>query len=81
MAELFVMCPECGLRGTLTHSKQEFDDPESKCTHQAEPAECPRFRPALVAARRMLDLLEWRPKREEASSADFTRATPEPKNQ
>ena len=29
MAELFVMCSACGLRGTLTHSRQELLDPDT----------------------------------------------------
>jgi hypothetical protein len=59
MAELFVTCPECGLREELAHGHQEFDDPRGKCSHRLNPAKCPALRVPLIAARRMLDFLEW----------------------
>jgi hypothetical protein len=65
MAELFVMCSACGLRGTLAHSRQELLDPEGKCKEQRPPARCPHLRDVLTAAHRTLDLLEWHAKRAE----------------
>src|SRR5262249_34140740 len=44
MAELFVMCSACGLRGTLAHSRKELLDPEGKCKEQRPPARCPHLR-------------------------------------
>jgi hypothetical protein len=66
MAELFVMCSACGLRGTLAHSRQELLDPDDKCKHGRAPAKCPHLRDVLTAAHRTLDLLEWHAKRNEA---------------
>jgi hypothetical protein len=63
MPELFVMCSECGLRGTLAHSRQEFVDPEGRCKLGTKPAKCPHLRDVLIAAHRTLDLLEWHAKR------------------
>jgi hypothetical protein len=59
MAHIFVTCPECGIRGELTHSDQEFDGPKDDCKHHVNPAKCPSLRGPLIAASRMLDLLEW----------------------
>jgi hypothetical protein len=59
MAELIVTCPECGLRDELAHGDLKVDDPQGKCSHRLHPAKCPAFRVPLIAARRMLDLLEW----------------------
>jgi len=66
MAELFVMCSACGLRGTLAHSRQELLDPDGKCKQGRAPAKCPHLRDVLIAAHRTLDLLEWHAKRAEA---------------
>jgi hypothetical protein len=66
MAELFVMCSACGLRGTLAHSRQELLDPEGKCKQGRAPARCSHLRDVLAAAHRTLDLLEWHAKRAEA---------------
>jgi hypothetical protein len=70
MAELFVMCSACGLRGTLAHSRQELLDPEGKCKEQRPPARCPHLRDVLTAAHRTLDLLEWHAKREAFAGSD-----------
>jgi hypothetical protein len=70
MAELFVMCSTCGLRGTLVHSRQELLDPEGKCKQACAPAKCPHLRDVLTAAHRTLDLLEWHAKREAFSRSD-----------
>ena len=59
MAQLFVTCPECGLRGEVAHSDAELDDPAGKCKHHLKPATCPALRQPLVAANRILDLMEW----------------------
>ena len=59
MAQIFVTCPECGLRVELAHSDSEFDDPEGECKHHVNPAKCRSIRGPLIAASRMLDLLEW----------------------
>jgi hypothetical protein len=67
MPELFVMCPECGLRDRLAHSNQELDDPERKCKHGQKPANCSSLRTVLTASHRMLDYLEWQAKRDAAS--------------
>jgi hypothetical protein len=63
MAELFVMCSTCGLRGTLTHGRQELLDPQGKCKQKRAPAKCSHLRDVLTAAHRTLDLLEWHAKR------------------
>ena len=59
MAQLFVICPECGLRGEVAHSDEELDDPAGKCQHHLKPAKCPALRQPLVAANRILELMEW----------------------
>jgi hypothetical protein len=70
MAELFVMCSACGLRGTLAHSRQELLDPQSKCKQGRAPARRPHLRNVLTAAHRTLDLLEWHAKREAFAGGD-----------
>jgi hypothetical protein len=70
MAELFVMCSICGLRGTLAHSREELLDPEGKCKQTCAPAKCPHLRDVLTAAHRTLDLLEWHAKRAAFSLGD-----------
>jgi hypothetical protein len=59
MAELCVTCPECGLRGELAHSGQDFSDPAGSCKHFLNPATCPSLRIPLICARRLLENLEW----------------------
>jgi hypothetical protein len=76
MAELFVMCSTCGVRGTLAHSRQDLLDPEGKCKQGRPPAKCAHLRDVLAAAHRTLDLLEWHAKREAFSRSD--RERPEP---
>ena len=58
MAELFVTCPECGLREEFVHSEQLLADPQGQCSHRG-PSRCPALRVPLIAARHMLSLLEW----------------------
>ena len=59
MAQLLVTCPECGVRGELAHSGQEFNNPAGKCKHVLPPARCPSLRIPLLGARRVLEHLEW----------------------
>jgi hypothetical protein len=40
MAEMFVMCPECGLRAKLTRSDAKIVDAEGKCAHRNNLAHC-----------------------------------------
>ena len=70
MPELFVMCPECGLRGKLTYSKQDFDNAAGRCKQLVKPAKCTNLCELLISARRVLDLLEWQARRAQASVAD-----------
>jgi hypothetical protein len=41
MADMFVMCPECGLRAKLTRSDARVVDAEGECKHWINPANCP----------------------------------------
>ena len=59
MTELFVTCPECGLREELTHGHAEVDDPRRQCNHLLKPAKCPALRLPLISARRIFDFLDW----------------------
>jgi hypothetical protein len=70
MPELFVMCPECGLRGKLTYSKQEFGDAGGRCKQLVKPAKCSNLGEPLISARRVLDLLEWQARRAQVSVGD-----------
>jgi hypothetical protein len=62
MADFFVMCPECGLRGVLTDGQREFRDPDRQCKHRREPANCPSLRGTLSAAQRMFAYVKKEPK-------------------
>ncbi|MBV9235842.1 MAG: hypothetical protein JOZ94_08425 [Xanthobacteraceae bacterium] len=59
MAELIVTCPECGLRDELAHGHLKVNDPQGQCSYHLHPAKCPRLRVPLIAARRMLEFLDW----------------------
>jgi hypothetical protein len=59
MVHLSVTCSECGLRGELNHSRQEFDDPEGRCKYNLRPLECPALHAPLIGAVHILDLMEW----------------------
>jgi hypothetical protein len=59
MAELVVTCPECGLRDELAQGHLKVDDPQGQCSYHLHPAKCPGFRVPLIAARRMLEFLDW----------------------
>jgi hypothetical protein len=54
MAQMFVMCPECGLRAELTHGKQQIADPKGTCKHRQSPMSCPILAPSLNVLRQML---------------------------
>ncbi len=54
MAEVFVVCPDCGLRVKVTHSGQKITGDERKCKHRQDPMNCPELRPALLIARQAL---------------------------
>jgi hypothetical protein len=54
MAELFMMCPECRLRGTLTHSEQPFSDADRRCKQGLIPEQCQNLSGPISAVRRML---------------------------
>jgi nucleoid-associated protein YejK len=54
MAELFMMCVECGLRGTLAHSEQPFRDADRRCKQGFVPEQCPNLSGPISAVRRML---------------------------
>ena len=62
MAELFVACPECGLREKLTDSEQQITDDEGSCKHRQNPMNYPTLMPILSRARQAL--------REQNSEAD-----------
>jgi hypothetical protein len=59
MAQVTVTCSECGLRGALAQSGQEFSDPGGRCKHSLSAARCPSLRIPLMGARRVLENLEW----------------------
>ncbi len=52
MAEIFVACPECGLRVRVTSQGDELRDAKSKCNHRQNPFICPMLQPALAKGRR-----------------------------
>ena len=54
MAEVFVVCPECGLRAKVTNSGQKIIGDERKCKHRQNPMNCPELTPALSTARQAL---------------------------
>ena len=52
MAELFVMCPECGLNAKLAPGEPQIKDDEGLCKHRQNPVSCPILGPILDAMRR-----------------------------
>jgi hypothetical protein len=52
MAELFVMCPECGLNAKLAPGEPQINDEEGLCKHRQNPMACPILGPILDAMRR-----------------------------
>jgi hypothetical protein len=51
MTEIFVTCPECGLRVKVTPDRDEPHQPRSKCNHRQNPLNCPKLTPALTTGR------------------------------
>ena len=45
MAELFVMCPDCGLNAKLAPGEPQIKDEEGLCKHRQNPMACPDPRP------------------------------------
>ena len=54
MVEMFVMCPECGLRAKLTRSDVQIVDADGKCRHRNDPAHCPILREPIAAIQQVL---------------------------
>jgi hypothetical protein len=52
MAELFVMCPDCGLNAKLAPGEPPIKDEEGLCKHRQNPMACPTLGPILDAMRR-----------------------------
>jgi hypothetical protein len=52
MAELFVMCPECGLSAKFAPGEPQIKDEEGLCKHRQNPMACPILGPILNAMRR-----------------------------
>ena len=53
MAELFVMCPECGLNAKLAPGAPKIGDNEGQCLHGRDPMACPILGPILHAMLRV----------------------------
>jgi hypothetical protein len=47
MAELFVMCPECGLNAKLAPGEPKIKDHQGLCKHRRSPMACPILGPIL----------------------------------
>jgi hypothetical protein len=47
MADLFVMCPDCGLRARLTHNQSKIIESDGKCDHRQSPMNCPTLIPVI----------------------------------
>jgi hypothetical protein len=54
MAEMFVMCPECGLRAKLTRGDAQIVDAEGRCKHRNNPANCPILDETIAPIQRVL---------------------------
>jgi hypothetical protein len=54
MAEMFVMCPECGLRAKLTRNDAQIVGAEGKCNHRDNPISCPILGGQLAAIQQVL---------------------------
>jgi hypothetical protein len=54
MADMFVMCPECGLRAKLTRSDARIVGAEGKCKHRTNPANCPTLAEPLTAIQQVV---------------------------
>ena len=56
MTDLFVMCPECGLRTKL--ASQQVTDEEGKCKHRQNPVNCPMLEPVLSRVRQSIQRMD-----------------------
>jgi hypothetical protein len=54
MADMFVMCPECGLRAKLTRSDARIVDAEGKCKQRTNPGNCPALAEPLTAIQQVV---------------------------
>lgn len=52
MADLFVMCPDCGLRARVTDRETNAIDGDGKCKHRQNPLACPLLAPLIASLRR-----------------------------
>jgi hypothetical protein len=52
MAEMFVMCPDCGLNAKIAPGDLRVSDDEGLCQHRQNPMACPILGPILNAMRR-----------------------------
>jgi hypothetical protein len=60
MADLLVMCPECGLYAKVTLNRATIGTGQAKCKHRQNPANCPLLEPLIyrVLVRRTAELPE-----------------------
>jgi hypothetical protein len=60
MADLLVMCPECGLYAKVTVNRATIGTGQAKCKHRQNPANCPLLEPLIywVLVRRTAELPE-----------------------
>jgi hypothetical protein len=61
MAELFVMCPECGLNAKLIVGDQQIKDEAGLCKHRQTPSACPILGPIVDAMRQTLSVPRTQP--------------------
>jgi len=54
MADMFVMCPACGLRAKLTRSDARIVDAEGKCKQRTNPVNCPALAEHLTAIQQIV---------------------------
>ncbi len=52
MAELFLMCPDCGLRAKLTDNTAKVLPGGAKCRHRQNPLKCPILMPLISSLMR-----------------------------
>jgi hypothetical protein len=53
MADLFVMCPDCGMSVKLAQGDQHISYDKGKCRHRQSPIGCPTFGPLLNAMQKV----------------------------
>jgi hypothetical protein len=49
VADLFVMCPDCGVRAKLSRNQTKFVNGDAKCEHRQNPVKCPTLVPLIEA--------------------------------